>query len=310
MIKVTEVMEFLKSQGIKHRYVGNYEATFDIFCPLNTLKDDAITWVRNAEDLDVQKLNAISGLVLVAEYSANIQDADFPIIYAENAHRTFFRILPHFFADQDPDQREAKIEKTAVVETAQVGENLYVGHHTYIGPDVVIGNNVKVFNNVTIQGHVTIGDYTIIESGTTIGVCGFGQYWDENNNPVTVSHMGGVRIGSHVKIGANNSISRGCLADTIIEDYVQTDNLVHIAHNDVIKRGAILTANAVISGSTTIGSNAWLAPGSLVNNSVTVGDNAFFGIGAVATKDVPAGKVVVGMPAKVLRDRLIISKEG
>ncbi len=303
MTDIKEVLNFLEANSIKYKFSGCRDFAFQTYCPLNMLKSNSITWVRHAENLDIKALNRVPGLLLLAELGAEVPGAAFPVIYAENAHRTFFRILSRFFEEQDPDRHEPQIASTAVVETKSVGEGIYVGHHTYIGPYAVIGNHVKIFHNVTIQGHVVIGDYTTIESGTSIGVCGFGQYWDEEGNPVTVAHMGGVRIGRHVKIGANNGISRGCLADTIIEDYVQTDNLVHIAHNDVIRKGAILTANAVISGSTTVGENVWLAPGSILNNSIHVGDNAFLGLGAVATKDVPAGKVVIGMPAKVLRDR-------
>lgn len=303
MIKISEVLTFLEMSNIKYIYDGNQDIAFETFCPLNLLKENSITWVRNAERLEVNAINKIKGIVLVAELDSKIRGNLFPIIYVDNAHRTFFRILPHFFKENDPDNRKSGIASTAVMETQNIGKDLYVGHHTYIGSEVEIGNHVTILNNVTIQGRVTIGDYTIIESGTTIGACGFGQYWDEAGNPVTVIHMGGVIIGHHVKIGANNGISRGCLADTIIEDYVQTDNLCHIAHNDVIQKGAILTANSVLSGSTTVGENAWLAPGSLLNNSITVGKDAFLGLGAVATKDVPENKVVVGMPAKPLRDR-------
>ena len=65
----------------------------------------------------------------------------------------------------------------------------------------------------------------------------------------------------------------------------------------------MLTAGVVISGSTTVGENAWLAPGTLLNNSIEVGRDAYTGIGAVATKDIPEGKVVVGLPARELRNR-------
>lgn len=303
MIAIADILVFLKERNIKFSFSGDESFCFETFCPLNNLKPYAITWIRNSENLNTNELNSVEGIILVAELNSKIQNASFPVIYVENVHRTFFRILPYFFKECDPDYRKPGIAASAVVETEDIGKDVYIGHHTYIGPNVSIGNNVQILNNVTIQGRVTIGDYTIIESGTTIGACGFGQYWDEEGNPVTVAHMGGVRIGHHVKIGANNGISRGCLADTIIEDYVQTDNLCHIAHNDVIKRGAILTANSVISGSTTVGENAWLAPGSLLNNAITVGKDAFLGLGAVATKNVPENKVVVGMPAKPLRDR-------
>lgn len=302
---IEDIIFFLEKLSIEYRYDGKKDRGKDInsFCPLNQLREDSITWVRNKIDVPIEQMNSMNNIVLFAKLGEEVEGALFPVIYVDNVHRTFFRVLENFFGSLDPEQDREGIESTAVVETTDIGEHVYIGHHTYIGKDVIIGSHVHILNNVTIQGKVSIGDYTVIESGTTIGACGYGHYKDESGNPVCVPHLGGVIIGHHVKIGANNAISRGCLADTIIEDYVKTDNLCHIAHNDIIKCRAMLTANTVISGSTTIGENVWTAPGSLLNNSITIGDNAFLGLGAVATKNVAAGKIVVGMPAKELRDR-------
>ena len=302
-MKITDVKKFLEANQIRYQYEGDPECAVDGFCPLNSLKNNAITWVRNIADIHVDELNSYNDLLLVAELGSKLDRARFPVFYVENAHRTFFRIVQHFFSELDQENRKPGIASTAVVESERVGSDLSVGHHTYIGPDVEIGDHVTMLHHVTIQGRVSIGDNTVIESGTTIGACGFGHYKGEDGNPVCVPHLGGVRIGAHVKIGANNAISRGCLADTVIEDFVKTDNLCHIAHNDYIKRGAMLTAGVVISGSTTVGENAWLAPGTLLNNSIEVGRDAYTGIGAVATKDIPEGKVVVGLPARELRNR-------
>lgn len=303
MIQIKEVLDFLAKNDIEYLFEGDEEFSFKTFCPLKELKENSITWVRNAKDANVSELNEISGLVLVAELKEKIQGASLPVIYVENAHRTYFRVVAHFFESQDPENRHEGIAVTAVVETTDVGEHLFVGHHTYIGSDVKIGCNVSILNNVTIQGKVEIGDYTVIESGATIGVCGFGHYLNEEGKPVCVPHFGGVIIGSNVRIGANSAVARGCLSDTVIEDYVKIDNLCHIAHNVHIKQRAQVIAGSVIGGSTIVGEGVWLAPGSLLNNGINVGENAYFGLGAVAIKDVPGNKVVVGMPVKILRDR-------
>lgn len=301
-IAVLDVLRFIDSIGVKSELEGMDSVEFEGYCPLNALKENSITWVRNIEDIILPEMNSYKNIVLIAELGEKIE-ASFPVIYVENAHRTYFKIMEHFFGSRDFERKAPKIEQTAVVETDNVGEGVYIGHHTYIDKDVTIGNYVKIYHNVTIQGKCSIGDYTVIESGASIGVCGFGHYTDFDGNPVCVPHLGGVFIGNHVRIGANTAVVRGCLADTVIEDYAKIDNLCHIAHNTHIKSRAMLTASTVISGSVTVGEGAWFGPGSLVKNGIEVGENAFFGIGAVATKSVPANKVMVGVPAKVLRDR-------
>lgn len=301
-ITVSEVLRFIEGTGGRPELQGRDDIEFEGYCPLNALRDSSITWARNTDDIRLPDANLHRNIVLIAEQGRKAE-ASFPIIYAENAHRTYFRVLEHFFGSRDFEKRGPGIEPTAVVETGDVGEGVYIGHHTYIDRDVAIGNHVRIYHNVTVQGRCTIGDYTVIESGASIGVCGFGHYTDTDGSPVCVPHLGGVSIGKHVKIGANNTIARGCLADTVIEDYVKTDNLCHIAHNDHIKRNAMLAAGTVLSGSVTVGEGVWFGPGSLATNGIEVGESAFFGIGAVATRSVPAGKVMVGVPARVLRDR-------
>ncbi|MCM1224566.1 MAG: hypothetical protein NC548_59970 [Lachnospiraceae bacterium] len=301
-ITVYEVLRFIESIGGKFDLEGEDDVEFEGYCPLNTLKDNSITWVRNIDDIVLPEMNLYKNIVLIAEQGKKVE-ASFPVIYVENAHRTYFKIIEHFFDKEDMEKRRPEIESTAVIETNDVGEGVYIGHHTYIDKDVTIGNHVRIYHNVTIQGKCSIGDYTVIESGACIGVCGFGHYTDFDGNPVCVPHLGGVLIGKHVRIGANAAIVRGCLADTVIEDYAKIDNLCHIAHNVRIKSRAMLTASTVIAGSVTVGEGVWCGPGSMVKNGIEVEENAFLGIGAVATKSVPANKVMVGVPARVLRDR-------
>ena len=302
MIQVQEIIQFVRDSGIRFTYEGQADVAVASYCPLSTPRPGCITWVRHAEDADVQALNGTGGVLLVAELGARFPGAQFPILYADNAHRTFFRILARFFADEDPENREAGIAATAVVESSHIGDGVYIGHHSYIGKDVIIGDHVQILHNVSIDGKVTIGAYTVIESGTSIGVCGYGHYTDEQGHPVCVPHLGGVRIGEHVKIGANNTIARGCLADTVLEDYVKTDNLSHIGHNVHVKSGAMVV-NALVAGSATVGENVWLAPGTVVNNAVTVGRDSYLGLGTIATKDIPPDKLAVGVPARVIKDR-------
>lgn len=302
-VRIEDITAYLQDRGVRFAYEGDMDATVSSYCPLRAPKAGCITWVRHAEDADVEKLNRLGGgILLVAELGAELPGAQFPILYAENAHRTFFRILARFFADEDPEIRRPAIASTAVVESEHIGDGVYIGHYSHIGKDVVIGDNVQILDRVSVLGRVLIGDGTVIESGACIGTCGYGHYTDEESHPVCVPHLGGVRIGSQVKIGANCVIARGCLADTVIEDYAKIDALSHIAHNVHVKSCAMVI-NSLVSGSATIGENAWLAPGTVVNTAATVGQGSYLGLGTVVTKDVPPGKLAVGVPARVIRDR-------
>ena len=115
-----------------------------------------------------------------------------------------------------------------------------------------------------------------------------------------VPHYAGVKIGKNVRLGANNTVIRGCLADTIIEDDVKTADLVCISHNDVIKQGAMITCGTVIAGSTIVGENTWIAPGAVINNAVNIGADSYIGIGSVVPTKIRKGKKVFGNPAKYI----------
>lgn len=298
---VKEILDFLTNSNINYKFQGDESIQFDSFCPLNCLKDNSITWIRGNHKLPLEELNGHSNMVLFAEDSLTINGVQFSIIFVEEVHRTFFRVVEHFFGDLNPEKRQEKIEETAIVETLLIGSGVYVGHHSYISQDVTIGNNVTIMHNVTINCRAEIGDNTFIESGTVIGACGFGYMTNEEGIQEIVPHYGGVKIGRNVRIGANNTIIRGCLSDTVIEDDVKTADLVCISHNDIIKQGVMITCGTVIAGSTTVGANTWMAPGVVVSNGVDIGIDTYIGIGSVVATNIRKNRKVFGNPAKYIQ---------
>lgn len=303
LLSVNEVIDFLKNFDDKHEVDKGNQQEIKGFCALSDLKNNSLTWAYNADMVSLDDMNQIDGIVLMIEYGEKIVGNKFPIIYVENVRRAFFRTISHFFSDMEPDLRKEKIETSAIVESHSIGKNVYIGHNCYIGKNVSIGDNVKILHNVTIDGKVSIGDNTSIGSGTVIGSSGFGYYRDEDDKAIKMPHYGGVVIGKYVDIGANNTIDRGVLVDTIIEDYVKIDTLCHIAHNVHIKERTMLSSHNNISGSVEVGKNVWFAPGSVVKDGIRVGDNAFLGLGSAAIKDVPENKVSFGIPARAVGDR-------
>lgn len=164
---------------------------------------------------------------------------------------------------------------------------------------ITIGNNTVIGNHVTILNRVRIGRDCEIQSGTVIGHDGFAYTEDTGHKKSMIKHFGGVEIGSNVFIGSNVCICRGTIDDTVISDGVKIDNLSHIAHNCILESDVALAYPCKLGGSTHIVQNGYLA-GAITRNQSKIGRDAFIGMGAVVVKNVDAGQIVIGNPAKPL----------
>ena len=214
------------------------------------------------------------------------------LIITENPRFDFIRALNFL---------ENKIGFIIDVSTPVIPSCVKLGKNVVIENGVKIGLNTIIEHNVVIFSGTKIGNNCLIRANTTIGSDGFGFERDCKGKPVKFIHLGGVHIGNNVEIGSNVAIAKGTLSNTIIEDDVKIDNLVHVAHNCVIKKGAFVIASSVLCGGVNVGKNAWVAPNSTVSQKVNIGDKSIIGLGAVVRKDVEQGSVVVGNPAKLLK---------
>lgn len=163
-----------------------------------------------------------------------------------------------------------------------------IGFGTVLGPNVFIGPGV------------TIGANCVIQPGAVIGADGFGYQRGPDGSWVAKPHEFGVVIGDNVHIGANTCVDRGSWRDTEIHTGARIDNLVHVAHNAIVRENAVLVAQAEISGSVEIGEGAWVGPRACVMQRLTVGARALVGIGSVVLKDVPADQTWAGTPARCI----------
>lgn len=168
---------------------------------------------------------------------------------------------------------------------------------------VTIGANSIIEHNVVIHKNTRIGENCIIRAGSVIGAQGFGFQQDSDGKWIRFPHLGAVDIGNNVEIGALNSVCVGSLGNTTIGSGVKTDNLVHIAHNCTIGDNSILTACAELSGGVSLGENVWVGPNSSITEKVYIGENALVGIGSVVIRNVAAGTVVAGSPARFIKSR-------
>lgn len=225
-----------------------------------------------------------------------------------NPYAAFARIVQHIISAQKESiifgihpratiASTATIAKTAsiapfvtVEDGAIIGENVEIASHCFIGKNVSIGDNSKIFPNVVIYPNCQVGKCCIIHSGAVIGADGFGfapdfttssldSLGDRLSSPykpsgmwIKIPQLGAVKIGDDVEIGANTTIDRGSLTDTIIENGVKIDNLVQIAHNCKIGAHTVIAACTGIAGSTTIGRYCMLGGAVGVAGHLTIAD--------------------------------------
>jgi len=155
----------------------------------------------------------------------------------------------------------------------KIGDNTVIAAGSVIADDTTIGANCYINSNVTVYHRVVIGDRVLIHSGAVIGADGFGFAPKPEGGWQKIHQLGCARIGNDVEIGANTTIDRGAIEDTIIEDGVIIDNQVQIAHNVRIGKNTAIAACVGIAGSTTIGAHCTIGGAVGVIGHITIADS-------------------------------------
>jgi UDP-3-O-[3-hydroxymyristoyl] glucosamine N-acyltransferase len=249
---------------------------------------------------------------------ASPQVADCPVTSAAlihpNPHATFARLaavlhpLPgvrpgvHPTALVHPEARvvaSAEVGPYAVIGArAVVGAHCRVGAHGILGEGAELGADTRLAERVTVLAGCRIGARCIVHPGVVIGSDGFGNA-REGAAWIKVPQLGAVRIGDDVEIGANTTIDRGALEDTVIGDGVRLDNLIQVAHNVTIGAHTAVAACVAIAGSTHIGQRCMIGGGAGFSGQLTVGDDIVIGGFAQVTHSIETpGMYMNAMPAQ------------
>ena len=190
----------------------------------------------------------------------------------------------------------------AVIEDAvEIGAGTSIGAFCFVGRGARIGENCRLHPRVTLYSGARLGDRVEMHSGAVIGADGFGYVFGEGRH-WKFPQIGSVEIGDDVEIGANATIDRGSLDNTVIGDGVKIDNLVQVAHNVRVGDHSVLAAQTGVSGSSTIGT------GVIVGGQVGIADHCTLENGSIigAQAGIPTGKtirrgqIVWGTPARPL----------
>lgn len=255
-----------------------------------TLKDAAagtISFLANPgyrKYLDKTKASAV---ILAADFAAECPVA---CLVAADPYLTYARIA----AELHPDPAlvtgihpAAVVNETAVVPASceiaagtVIGAGVTLGERVYVGPNCVIGDNSAIGDdsrltaNVSVYRACKIGNRCLLHSGVVIGADGFGiaksdQGW------VKVPQIGAVVLGDDVEIGANTTIDRGAIGNTILSNGVKLDNLVQIAHNVVVGEHTAIAAQSGVSGSTKIGARCVISGQAAIAGHLEITDDVY-----------------------------------
>lgn len=282
---------------------------------LQNATTDDISFLANSKYRHYLKDTAAGCVIVspadVAEVNTNaLVVADTYVAYAKTASLLY------------PEQQdEVGIHPTAVIgsntliaDTSSIaahvviGANVVIGEHVSIGPGcivengVVIGANSRLVANVTICRKVRIGERVKIHPGVVIGADGFGIANDKGRW-LKIPQVGSVIIGDDVEIGANTTIDRGAIDDTIISDGVKLDNQIQIGHNCVVGEHTVIAGCVGIAGSTRIGANCAIGGGTGIAGHIEIVDGVQLTGMSMVTKSITvAGSYSSGIPAEPTRE--------
>lgn len=265
--------------------VGSPDTTIRRVASLESATSDSITFLAN-ERLISRLGCSRAGAVIVAESAR--EATRIPRVVCTNPHAYFARVSALF----NPPVKacpgthpSAVIDSSALVapsaeigplavlgRNVRIGEGSVIGAGCFLGNDTRVGNDVRFSANVTVYHGCTIGNRVTLHSGVVIGADGFGIAMEEGRW-VKVPQTGGVVIGDDVEIGANTTVDRGALEDTVIEEGVKLDNQIQVGHNVRIGAHTAIAACTGIAGSTRIGRHCRIGGASGLAGHIVIADN-------------------------------------
>ena len=168
-------------------------------------------------------------------------------------------------------------------QNVSLADDVVVGAGCFIGDNVVVGKNTQLQANVTIYADCVIGANCNIAAGAVIGADGFG-YANQDGVWVKIPQVGRVVIADNVDIGANTTIDRGALDDTVIEQGVKLDNLIQIGHNCVIGEHTVIAGCVGIAGSAKVGKRCRIGGAAMILGHLEIADDVTVSPGSMITR--------------------------
>ena len=255
------------------------------------------------------------GFCIVRERALDLASPGAILLRAASVPRAFAAVARLFYPDHEnaitaqdtPIHSSARLGEGVVLAPGVViGPNAEIGDGARIGANAVIGRGVTVGRRSEIGPHVTlefchVGDDVLVQPGARIGASGFG-FASGVDGHGKIPQLGRVILQDRVEVGANSTLDRGALADTVIGEGTKIDNLVQIGHNTMTGRHCIVVGQAGIAGSAVLGDFVIVGGAVGIADHVKIGDRARLAARSGVTRDLEGGRDYGGLPAQPIRE--------
>jgi UDP-3-O-[3-hydroxymyristoyl] glucosamine N-acyltransferase len=280
------------------RILGRAEVCISQVATLETAQPAQISFLTNSK-YRAHLASTRAGAVILGEAEADA--TELPRIITDNPYAYFAKVsallnpLPEVKPGIHPSavigagtkiDSTASIAATAVIgDGSMIGASSVIGEGCVIGENVVIGSHTRLYPRVVIYHDCVIGNNLIAHSGAVIGSDGFGIALDQGRW-IKIPQIGRVVIGNDVEIGANTTIDRGALDDTVIEDGVKLDNQIQVAHNVRIGAHTAMAGFSGIAGSSTVGRHCRIGGNAGIAGHLQIADHVEIAAYTMITKSI------------------------
>ncbi|RUO80570.1 UDP-3-O-(3-hydroxymyristoyl)glucosamine N-acyltransferase [Idiomarina tyrosinivorans] len=309
MTKTFSIAELADHVGGKVR--GDDSTQISAVATLASAKSGEIAFLANSRYSSQLKTTQASAVIV----SPKDDDSDSVAValVIDNPYAAFAKIAQ--LLDTTPSPAEGIAESATIAPSASlgnnvsvgpnavisegsvIGDNVAIGANSYIGAEVKIGAGTTIWQGVTIYHRCQIGEHCLLHAGAVIGADGFG-WANENGKWIKIPQLGRVLIGDRVEIGANTTVDRGALDDTIISAGCIIDNQCQIAHNVFIDEDTAIAGCTVLAGSCRIGKRCLIGGATAINGHIEICDDVqISGFSMVIKAITEPGVYASGIPA-------------
>ncbi len=288
---------------------GNADCIIHTVNTLKKAKSGEISFLSNRRYASLLSTTEASAVILSEQDSDNCPVS---CLVSDNPYLTYAKVTNYLYPRQALSSgisdsaiigKDCTIANDVYIESGVViGDGVTIGSDCYIAAGSVIkdgvslGEQVQVNANVTLCDDVTIGNNVILHPGVVIGADGFGLAQDETGW-LKIPQLGSVIIHDDVEIGANTTIDRGAIEDTVIQSGVKIDNQVQVGHNVIIGKNTVIAGCTALAGSCVIGERCIIGGACAISGHIEIADNVTItGMSAVSNSIKSAGLYSSGIP--------------